>query len=41
LAEVAELSGKPARIVDGEMTSWYGPRAIVGLGYMTKFAANI
>jgi ABC-type Fe3+-hydroxamate transport system substrate-binding protein len=40
LAEVAGLTGKPARLVDGEMTSWYGPRAIAGLDYMAKFAAH-
>jgi ABC-type Fe3+-hydroxamate transport system substrate-binding protein len=37
LAEVSGLTGKPARLVDGEMTSWYGPRAIAGLGYLRKF----
>jgi len=37
LAEVAGLTGKPALLVDGEMTSWYGPRAIAGLGYLRKF----
>lgn len=41
LAEVAGLTGKPARLVDGEMTSWYGPRAIAGLDYMAKFAAHV
>jgi len=41
VADVAGLTGKPARLVDGEMTSWYGPRAIAGLDYMAKFAANI
>jgi len=40
LAEIAGLTGKPARLVDGEMTSWYGPRAIAGLDYMAKFAAR-
>jgi len=37
LAEVAALAGKPALLLDGEMTSWYGPRAIAGLGYLRKF----
>ena len=41
LAEVAALSGKPALLVDGEMTSWYGPRAIAGLRYLEDFAARI
>lgn len=40
LAEVAGLTGKPALLVDGEMTSWYGPRAIAGLGYLGQFAAR-
>ena len=37
LAEVSGLTGKPALLVDGQMTSWYGPRAIAGLGYLRKF----
>lgn len=28
--------GKPVRIVDGEMLSWYGSRAIEGLGYLQE-----
>ncbi|MDH5579621.1 MAG: helical backbone metal receptor, partial [Betaproteobacteria bacterium] len=40
VAEVAGITGKPARLVNGEMTSWYGPRAIAGLDYMAKFAAH-
>lgn len=38
LAEVSQLTGKPAFLVDGEMTSWYGPRAIAGLTYLAEFA---
>jgi ABC-type Fe3+-hydroxamate transport system substrate-binding protein len=38
LAEVEALTGKPALLVDGEMTSWYGPRAIAGLTYLAEFA---
>jgi hypothetical protein len=38
LAEVAALTGRPALLVDGEMTSWYGPRAIAGLAYLAEFA---
>lgn len=38
LAEVEALTGKPARLVDGEMTSWYGPRAIAGLTYLAELA---
>lgn len=37
LAEVTALTGKPAFLVDGEMTSWYGPRAIEGLRYVSAF----
>ncbi|MGH6885640.1 MAG: helical backbone metal receptor, partial [Geminicoccales bacterium] len=40
LAEVAGLTGKPALLVDGEMTSWYGPRAIAGFDYLRDFAAR-
>jgi len=40
LAEVAGLTGKPALLVDGEMTSWYGPRAIAGLAYLREFTAR-
>lgn len=38
--EVAELTGKPALLMDGEMTSWYGPRAIDGLAYLRAFTAQ-
>ena len=38
LAEVGSLTGRPALLVDGEMTSWYGPRAIVGLAYLSQLA---
>lgn len=30
-----------AHLIDGEMTSWYGSRAIEGLGYIRKFAAVV
>lgn len=40
LAEVSALTGKPAFLVDGEMTSWYGPRAIGGLDYLREFTAQ-
>ena len=29
-------AGKPARLVDGEMMSWYGSRAIAGLRYLRE-----
>lgn len=41
LPEIESLSRKPARLVDGEMTSWYGPRAIAGLGYLSEFARSL
>ncbi|MEO8144809.1 MAG: helical backbone metal receptor [Betaproteobacteria bacterium] len=31
----------PVFLVDGEMTSWYGPRAIAGLGYLAEFSARL
>ena len=39
---VAELLGQlhvPADLIDGEMTSWYGSRAIRGLAYLRGFRA--
>lgn len=40
-AQVEEIAGCPAHLVDGEMTSWYGPRAIAGLSYLKDFAARV
>jgi len=37
LREVSERLGKPARLIEGEMTSWYGSRAIRGLAYLAEF----
>lgn len=36
VAEVAELAQRPAMLVDGEMASWYGSRAIAGLRYLAE-----
>ena len=33
---IERQTGKPARLVDGEMMSWYGSRAIEGLRYIRK-----
>jgi ABC-type Fe3+-hydroxamate transport system substrate-binding protein len=33
--EVRALSGKPVSLIDGEMVSWYGSRAIAGVRYLT------
>jgi ABC-type Fe3+-hydroxamate transport system substrate-binding protein len=41
LDEIRRLLGKPARLIDGEMTSWYGSRAIRGLRYLSDFAASL
>ncbi|MGQ0510672.1 MAG: helical backbone metal receptor [Betaproteobacteria bacterium] len=41
LPEIERLSGRPARLIDGEMTSWYGPRAIAGLDYLACFARSL
>ncbi|SFU69508.1 helical backbone metal receptor [Pseudoduganella namucuonensis] len=30
--------GKPVQLVDGEMMSWYGSRALLGLGYLRQLA---
>ncbi|MCX7893553.1 MAG: helical backbone metal receptor [Burkholderiales bacterium] len=35
LASLPAFAGKRVARVDGEMTSWYGSRAIAGLGYLT------
>jgi Periplasmic binding protein len=38
LAEVAELvPGAEVSLIDGEMTSWYGSRAIAGLDYLAEY----
>jgi ABC-type Fe3+-hydroxamate transport system substrate-binding protein len=34
--ELAQQLGKPVRLVDGEMLSWYGSRAIQGLRYLRE-----
>ncbi|MDX1435066.1 MAG: cobalamin-binding protein, partial [Gammaproteobacteria bacterium] len=40
LDEARELCGDartPFAFIDGEMTSWYGSRAIAGLDYLREF----
>lgn len=32
---------KPVHLIDGEMTSWYGPRAIEGLRYLAEFSRSM
>ena len=44
VAQIASLpgfSGKSVRLIDGEMTSWYGSRAIEGLAYLRELRRNI
>jgi ABC-type Fe3+-hydroxamate transport system substrate-binding protein len=36
LAEAADRFGAPARLIDGEMVSWYGSRAAAGLRYLAR-----
>lgn len=37
---LAACTGKPVQLIDGEMTSWYGPRAIEGLRYLAHLRAR-
>src|SRR3990172_3927173 len=37
LRALPELRGRAIALVDGEMTSWYGSRAIAGLEYLPQF----
>lgn len=41
LAGRQEFASKPVRLIDGEMTSWYGSRAIAGLDYLRGFVARL
>jgi hypothetical protein len=39
LAEVrAALPAVPVELIDGEQVSWYGSRAITGVGYLAEYA---
>jgi ABC-type Fe3+-hydroxamate transport system substrate-binding protein len=35
------LAGKAIALINGEMTSWYGPRAIAGLEYLPRFRRTL
>jgi hypothetical protein len=35
------LPGRAVALIDGEMTAWYGSRAIKALGYLARFRANL
>jgi hypothetical protein len=37
----ALLPGKRVALIDGEMTSWYGSRAITGLEYLPRLRAQL
>jgi len=37
LARRSDLSGKRVALIDGEMTSWYGSRAVLGMRYLPRF----
>ncbi len=41
VAAVRTLTGKPVLLVDGEMTSWYGSRAVAGLDYVASLRQTI
>lgn len=40
LEEVAALSRRPVTLIDGEMVSWYGSRAIAGMRYLASIRAH-
>jgi len=39
--ELQSRLGTPVHLIDGEMTSWYGSRAIEGLRYLDRFATAL
>lgn len=39
--EVGRLSGRPATLIDGEMVSWYGSRAVDGLRYLAALRCSL
>lgn len=41
LAADPRLAGRPVLLIDGEMTSWYGSRAIDGLRYLRAFRREL
>jgi ABC-type Fe3+-hydroxamate transport system substrate-binding protein len=40
LAKDPRLAGKRVELIDGEQVSWYGSRAIDGIGYLQDFAVR-
>ncbi|KAB2970708.1 helical backbone metal receptor [Zoogloea sp.] len=41
VAEVAALAARPAALIDGEMASWYGSRAVEGLRYLARLRRQL
>lgn len=41
IGALPQFREKPVRLIDGEMTSWYGSRAIEGLNYLREFRRSI
>jgi ABC-type Fe3+-hydroxamate transport system substrate-binding protein len=41
VADLARRTGRGVALIDGEMTSWYGSRAIAGLDYLVRFRAAL
>ena len=41
LAAIPTFFGKPITLVDGQMTSWYGSRAITGLDYLAQLRLSL
>ncbi len=41
LAADPQVVGKTVRLIDGEMVSWYGSRAIEGLDYLRRLALDV
>jgi ABC-type Fe3+-hydroxamate transport system substrate-binding protein len=39
-AQLRNSLKKPVRLIDAEMTSWYGSRAIRGLAYLAEFSSS-
>lgn len=41
LAEVELATGKPTSLIDGEMVSWYGSRAVAGMRYLAAMRRSL
>jgi hypothetical protein len=40
LRKIPAFAGKPVGLIDGEMTSWYGSRAIPGMAYLARLRSE-